>query len=62
MGLKSKKNYVFSNAIDNILMMPRKIRPNKSCEVFRHPFYGEVPEYTKRFKAQKHPKLITKKN
>ena len=62
MGIKSRKNYILSNAIDNILMKPRKIRPNKSCEDLKHPFYGEVPTYIKRFKAQKQTEINNEKN
>ena len=61
MGIKSRKNYILSNAIDNILMKPRKIRPNKSCEDLKHPFYGEVPTYIKRFKAQKQTEINNEK-
>ena len=61
MGIKSRKNYILSNAIDNILMKPRKIRPNKSCEDLKHPFYGEVPTYIKRFRAQKQTEINNEK-
>ena len=53
MGIKSEKNYVLSNAIDNILMNPKKIKTNKSCEDIRHPFYGMVPNYIKKYRMDK---------
>ena len=52
-GLKSQKNYVLSNAIDNILMKPRKLRTNKSCEDIRHHCYGKVPKYILKFREDK---------
>ena len=61
MGLKSEKNYVLSNAIDNILMMPKKLRTNRSCEDIRHPYYGEVPKYIKKFRAEKQNEINNEK-
>ena len=51
-NLKSDKNYILSNAIDNILMQPKKIRTN-SCENIRHKYYGKIPNYLKKFKLNK---------
>ena len=61
MGLKSQKNYVLSNAIDNILMKPRKLRTNRSCENIRHPYYGQVPNYIKKFREQKQAEINNEK-
>ena len=61
MGIKSEKNYVLSNAIDNILMNPRKIRANKSCEDIRHPFYGKVPNYIKKYRMDKQKEIDSEK-
>jgi len=51
MGLKSQKNYVTSNAIDNILMEPRKRKiPNdKDLDYYMNKKdYGRVPNYIRR--------------
>lgn len=51
MGLKSEKNYVKANAIDNILMEPRKRKiPNDTDLDFymNKKDYGRVPNYIKR--------------
>lgn len=51
MGLKSEKNYVQSNAIDNILMEPRKRKiPNDTdLDFYMHKEdYGKVPAYLRR--------------
>jgi hypothetical protein len=54
MGLKSQKNYVTSNAIDNILMEPRKrkIPSEKDLDYFlSKKDYGRIPNYLKRAKS-----------
>jgi len=61
MGMKSQKNYVLSNAIDNILMKPRKLRVNKSCEDIRHLYYGKVPKYIQKFRAEKQAEINNEK-
>ena len=51
MGLKSQKNYVTSNAIDNILMEPRKrkIPSDKDLDYYMSKKdYGRVPNYLRR--------------
>ena len=51
MGLKSQKNYVTANAIDNILMEPRKRKiPNdKDLDYYMNKKdYGRVPNYIRR--------------
>ena len=51
MGLKSQKNYVTANAIDNILMEPRKRKiPNdKDLDYYMNKKdYGRVPNYLRR--------------
>ena len=51
MGLKSQKNYVTANAIDNILMEPRKRKiPNdKDLDFYMNKKdYGKVPKYIRR--------------
>ena len=61
MGVKSQKNYVLSNAIDNILMKTGKLRTNRSCEDIRHPYYGKVPKYIQRFRAEKQAEINNQK-
>ena len=54
MGLKSQKNYVTANAIDNILMEPRKRKiPNeKDLDYFlTKKDYGRIPNYLKRARS-----------
>ena len=54
MGLKSQKNYVTANAIDNILMEPRKIKlpSEKDLDFFlTKKNYGKIPNYLKRAKS-----------
>jgi hypothetical protein len=51
MGIKSEKNYITSNAIDNILMAPRKIN-NKEFDYLKKKDYGKVPEYLKKLKKE----------
>ena len=59
-GLKSNKNYILSNAIDNILMRPKKMR-NNSCEDIHHKFYGKIPNYIKKFRLQKENEINNEK-
>ena len=59
-GIKSNKNYILSNAIDNILMKPRKFR-NNSCENIHHKFYGKIPDYLKRFRLEKENEINNQK-
>ena len=47
-GLKTEKNFIISNAVDNILMQPRK--KNYSVEKPFHKYYGKVPDYIKKYK------------
>ena len=47
-GLKTEKNFIISNAVDNILMQPRK--KNMSVEKPFHKYYGKVPDYIKKYK------------
>jgi len=54
MGLKSQKNYVTSNAVDNILMETRKkpMPSEKDLDYFMHKKdYGRIPNYLKRAKS-----------
>ena len=60
-GLKSQKNYVLSNAIDNILMKPRKLIKNRSCEDIRHHYYGKVPKYILKFREDKQVEIDKEK-
>ena len=47
-GLKTEKNFIISNAVDNILMQPKK--RNLSVDQPFHKYYGEVPNYIKKYK------------
>lgn len=51
MGLKSDKNYITSNAVDNILMAPRK-KAKEETDWLHKKYYGEVPKYLKKLKIQ----------
>ena len=54
MGLKTEKNYVASNAVDNILMQPRKrqVSNEKDLDYYmKKKDYGKVPQYLKRAKS-----------
>ena len=59
-GLKSNKNFILSNAIDNILMKPKKIR-NNSCENLYHKYYGKIPDYIKKFRLEKENQINNEK-
>ena len=47
-GLKTEKNFIIANAVDNILMQPKK--RNFSIENPFHKYYGKVPDYIKRYR------------
>lgn len=44
MGLKTDKNYITANAVDNILMQPKKL-PEEKKELYKHRYYGQIPTY-----------------
>ena len=47
-GLKTEKNFIIANAVDNILMQPKKT--NLSVDKPFHKYYGKVPNYIKKYK------------
>ena len=47
-GLKTEKNFIISNAVDNILMEPKK--RNLSVDQPFHKYYGKVPTYLKKYR------------
>ena len=49
-GLKTQKNFIISNAVDNILMQPKKLRDATPEERF-HKYFGRVPDYIRRYRA-----------
>ena len=49
MGLKSDKNYIISNAVDVILMQPRKKR-FEDFDYLKKENYGKTPEYISKLK------------
>ena len=51
MGLKSNKNYITSNAIDNILMPTRK-KVKEEFNYLTKKYYGQVPPYLKKLKEK----------
>ena len=51
MGLKSNKNYITSNAIDNILMPTRK-KAKEEMDYLHKKHYGEVPPYLTKLKEK----------
>ena len=53
---RGRKNYVLSNALDNILMEPRNLK-NMSCDNIMHKNYGKVPDYIMKFKKEKEEEL-----
>ena len=53
----NKKNYVVSNAIDNILMKP-KLRRCASQSDELHKYYGKVPDYIKKFRLEHENELL----
>ncbi|KAL9654316.1 hypothetical protein ABK040_010347 [Willaertia magna] len=51
MGLISKKNYVISNAVDNILSAPKKVKPVEPLWTQKAE-YGKVPDYLQKIKQE----------
>ncbi len=51
MGLVSAKNFVTSNAVENILSQPRKVYHEPALSTNK-PDYGQVPTYLKKIKNQ----------
>lgn len=49
-GLKSTKNFIVSNALENILSAPTII--NEEVNWIKKPDFAQVPEYLKRIKEQ----------
>ena len=49
-GLRTEKNFIISNAVDNILMQPKKLRDATPEERF-HKYFGRVPDYIRRYRA-----------
>ena len=47
-GLKTEKNFIIANAVDNILMQPKK--RNMSIDQPFHKYYGQVPDYIKKYR------------
>ena len=47
-GLKTEKNFIIANAVDNILMQPKK--RNFSIDNPFHKYYGKVPDYIKKYR------------
>ena len=47
-GLKTEKNFIIANAVDNILMQPKK--RNFSNDRPFHKYYGKVPDYIKKYR------------
>ena len=55
-GLKSDKNYIISNAVDNILMQPKKLRSESHENIF-HKYYGKIPNYIKKYRMEHETEL-----
>lgn len=51
MGLKSDKNYITANAVDVILMAPKK-KVDEPIKYLEKKTYGKVPEYINKLKAE----------
>jgi hypothetical protein len=51
MGLKSDKNYITANAVDVILMAPKK-KPTEKVNYLSKKTYGKVPEYLTKLKSE----------
>ena len=47
-GLKTEKNFIIANAVDNILMQPKK--RNLTNDKPLHKYYGKVPDYIKKYR------------
>jgi hypothetical protein len=56
-GLRTEKNFVISNAVDNILMQPKKLRDSSVEERF-HKYFGRVPDYIKKYRANHEQELF----
>ena len=55
-GLKSDKNFIIANAVDNILMKPKKLRSGSQDMIF-HKYYGKVPYYIKKYRMEHETEL-----
>ena len=55
-GLKSDKNFIIANAVDNILMKPKKLRSGSQDMIF-HKYYGKVPYYIKKYRMEHQTEL-----
>ncbi len=42
-------------------MKTGKLKPTKSCEDIRHPYYGKVPNYIKKFRKAKEDEINNEK-
>lgn len=51
MGLKTDKNYIVANVVDNILMQPKKLK-EEPTGIYKHNAYGRVPTYIKNLRKQ----------
>jgi hypothetical protein len=51
-GLKTSKNYVTANAVENILQAPKRV-PTTDVRYTSKADYGDVPEYLKRIKQER---------
>jgi len=51
MGLKSGKNFITANAVDVILMVPKKHRQEED-DFLNKKNYGKIPEYIHKIKAE----------
>ena len=56
-GLKTEKNFIIANAVDNILMKPKINRSASQDDKFFHKYYGKIPDYIKKFKIEKEIEL-----
>lgn len=52
LGLKSTKNFIVSNAVENILSVPKAQK--ESVDWTKKPEYGQVPEYLSKIKENIH--------
>lgn len=46
MGLKTDKNFIVANVVDNILMQPKAL-PEEKKDIYKHKSFGKVPKYIK---------------
>lgn len=51
MGLKSDKNYITANAVDVILMAPKK-KAKEEMDYLHKKYYGQIPNYLKKLKVE----------